>query len=1274
MVSLLVNDESRRYGLATSVCVLVFTVGLFLMALPVYSQGNLGRITGSVADQSGGAVSGATVTVLDVARGVARTLTTGDSGEFDAPNLLPGGYTVRAEAKGFKRIEQQNILLEVGKEIRVDLLLQPGDLTQTITITEAPPMVETTNATLGGTLSNQTINDLPLNGRNYVDLLPLRPGMILYPGGGGSSRSANGTRAEDIGYLVDGVRQDDPYGGSSVLNAAIAAGDSSTSLPVDAIQEFNTEVNPKAEFGWKPGAIVNAGLKSGTNAIHGTAFAFGRDTALDARNFFNPPPATQAPVNLEQFGASLGGAIKKDKLFYFVDYEGQRYSVGSTLLVGAPATVQLPASSNAKSLVNECNLLNPNHSPYDGSDPKNKVTALSAQLAGLTPSCTVNPTNYTPGPSESLFPSNTSTTYSPILLGLVSINSQNNGVAKVDYHINDKHTLSGMYFNAIGGGDWNDAASQVGLPGSSSSPFMSSLFGYIQVASGSWTFTPNSTWVNEARVGYIHYRQWYDSLDSTVNPVSYGINTGVTDPRYFGFPIINITGFSNFRLGAGWPKHTGPDSALEFLDHIAVLKGKHAFKFGGEAIANSADPFITANAKGSFRFSNLANFLQGVSKTSGSLSTLLVGDPARQLSNDQFAVFFQDDWRLTQKLVLNLGVRYELNTVLKDANGKLGNFDPSAPTGFVQVNDGEPSAYHGDHRDFSPRVGFAWDIHGNGKTVLRGGASVMYEQLPYSTFIAVGNTLGLNQVPTGATQVFCSVNPCKLTATVTPTQIVRQGIGTINVESVSVSGGAAGTPNTLIHDWQAQTAACLFNTNCGPIFPTTIFAQQCGDSLTVPGATAADPAPCNTEAVDPNLRNPYVVAWNLTLERAITNDLSLQVAYVGNHGARFLGFQDINQPVVGAGYPGFGNASTSINEVLSCNTAGNPGGFKCDPGDASKTSEQLARPYFSKFPYLAQIDQLSNLDRSNYDGLQVTLTQRPMHGLSFLAGYTFSHSLDEASGNFNANSLPIDSYLPNLQYGNSDFDIRHRFTLSATYALPGKKTPGQMLEGWTINSIVTLQTGGPWSPRDATNDFAGNGAVSELNGYGQPWNLVGNKGAFKATGPIQLSPLVSGIGCWSGSGPSALGSGCGITGAAPPAVCQSGATTPGQMNALLDFGCYVSQNGQAALLPAPIGSIGDAGRNIFVGPGFRDWDMSVTKIWRIKERLTTQFRAEFFNVLNHPIFANPGGPAGAGFNDPSSGAGSTFGCGCNTPDQAAPNPVLGSGANRSIQLGLKLVW
>jgi hypothetical protein len=1275
-------NQSLRFNAARAVQALCLSVGALLVCVPLFSQGNLGRLTGTITDQSGGVIAGATVTVKDVERGVSRTLTTGDSGEYNAPNLLPGTYAVRAEANGFKAVERENILLEVGKEIRVDLPLQPGEVSQTITITEAAPMVETTNATLGGTLSNETINDLPLNGRNYINLLTLRPGMNVYAGGGSFTRSANGTRAEDIGYLIDGLRNDDSFTGSSVLNAAIPAGDSSTSLPIDAIQEFNTEQNPKAEFGWKPGAIVNAGLKSGTNSLHGTAFAFGRDTALDARNFFNhsglpqcPDPCTKAPIGLEQFGASLGGAIKKDKLFYFVNYEGQRYNVADSLIATPPITVALPGGGGLScksaafsttgdcqhSLVDACSDINAFNLENPGS--ATPISALSAHIAGLnTTTCALAPTNFTPGANESLFPPNTNPNGE--VLGMVSTSKQDNGVAKVDYHMNDHNSFAGMYFRGVGGGIWHDQAWEVGVPGSGQSPWLSDLWGYIQVGSGSWTWTPTSTFVNEFRVGYSYYSQPSVSNDSTVDPMAYGINTGVTDPRKFGFPLVQINQLNGatFKLGGNWPKYNGPDGSLQILEHISILRGKHAIKFGGEFIRDTSNPFVTMNAKGLIRFHDVESFLTG-NVFGGSL--IQAGDPQRYLHDYSYAGFVQDDWRITPKLMLNLGVRYELTTVLQDRNNQLGNFDPNSPTGFVQVGiGGLKSPYNGDHNNFSPRVGFAWDIRGDGKTVVRGGGSIMYEQIPLITLTAVGNQLGLNQIPTGATEIFCSANPCVDGST----QIMRAGPG--NMGALNVGGSA----NALTCGWQNNNVvgACqsFGNSSTAPasVFPQSIFQLQCGDGQTFTPAGAinpvTDPVPCNIEALDRNMRTPYISTWTLTIQRAITNNLSLEVAYVGNHGTKLLGFADINQPPLGSSYPGFGSADPLVNEVLSCNTAGNPGGFACSPGDSLGPAQTL-RPMFNKFPYIGEVDRLSNQDKSNYNGLQVTLTQRPSHGLSFLAGYTYSHAFDTGSNNFNDIQLPPDSSHPVAGiYGNSLFDIRHRFTLSTTYAIPGIKKLGQLLQGWEINSVLTLQTASPWGMQDFSDDFSGNNQVNELNTYGQPWNFVGNPADFIAG---KNAPIP----CWSSSG--ALPGPCSIGGATAPAACMTAASAfgIGAVSTLNSMGCYVSANGRSVLIPPALGTIGNAGRNIFPDLGFKDWDLSVVKETRFKERLTAQFRAEFFNVLNHPNFSDPNGPANAGFNDPSAG---NFGCGCNTPDQAAPNPVLGTGGARSIQLGLKLIW
>src|ERR1700674_2315478 len=252
------------------------TLVILLLSVPAFSQGNAGRILGTVTDQSGGVVAGATVTVIDTERGVNRTLTTDDAGEYNAPNLTPSSYTIRAEAKGFKKLERQNVVLEVGKEVRVDLTVQTGQQEQTVTVTESIPLVETTNATLGGTLNNADIQDMPLNGRNYQMLLSLRPGVMLQPGGGPWTQSTNNIRPDESAWMVDGVLSVNFYDARPVVGASSFITDAATIMPIDAIQEFNLEENPKAEYGWKPGAVVNVGIRSGTNTLHGTAYGFYR--------------------------------------------------------------------------------------------------------------------------------------------------------------------------------------------------------------------------------------------------------------------------------------------------------------------------------------------------------------------------------------------------------------------------------------------------------------------------------------------------------------------------------------------------------------------------------------------------------------------------------------------------------------------------------------------------------------------------------------------------------------------------------------------------------------------------------------------------------------------------------------------------------------------------------------------------------------------------------------------------------------------------------------
>src|SRR5260370_2643797 len=251
--------------------VFALSLAVLLACVPAFSQGNGGSILGAITDQTGGAMSGSTVTIIDTQRNTTRTLTADDSGEYSAPNLLPSTYTIRAEAKGFKTGERTGVILEINQDLRVDLTLQPCEQTERITVTEALPMVETTNAELGGTLQSAIIADLPMNGRNFANLLQLRPGVTIYPGGSGWTQSTNGMRAHDNVYLFEGVNGSDPWMAQPIISAVMGAGDAGTLLSIDAIDEFKTEENPRAEYGWKPRAIVNFQINSVTNAMHDSA-------------------------------------------------------------------------------------------------------------------------------------------------------------------------------------------------------------------------------------------------------------------------------------------------------------------------------------------------------------------------------------------------------------------------------------------------------------------------------------------------------------------------------------------------------------------------------------------------------------------------------------------------------------------------------------------------------------------------------------------------------------------------------------------------------------------------------------------------------------------------------------------------------------------------------------------------------------------------------------------------------------------------------------------
>src|SRR5580704_2761480 len=786
-----------------------FIVVVLVYCLKLLPQTTTGRILGTITDQSGAALPRATVTILDVQRGTTRALFTDETGVYLAPDLIPGTYKVRAEAEGFKTVERVNLELEVAKDLRIDFTLPTGQVSETIVVNEEVPLLDTTSATLGGT---------------------------RYPGGGFSTTSTNGLRAEDNGYIIDGLFNSEPYSGQGIINGAGIAGDSATILPIDSIQEFNLQENPSAEYGWKPGAVVNVALKSGTNGVHGTAFIFGRDGDMDARNYFNcannpcavgQSPSPKNPRTLEQFGGSLGGPIIKDKAFFFGSYEGQRYNVGNQFGgVTSPSTISMPAAANCLVLATgDCANSIPDaiadvHAAFLAGVIPNDVSPASLKVSG----CTFGAAGAVACDGTG-FPTNNNPTIN-IVNGFPNVVNVNNVVGKGDIHLNQNNTISSMYFFGNNSGTVEDFPEL-------QSKWRSKIHTRAQVFGTSWVWLPGTRWVNEARFGY--NRLYQPTLPGDLNtPAStYGLDTGVSGALTGGLPRIGFGGYFFPGLGGfKWPKFQGPDTILQFIDHISYTAGKHAIKFGGELHRNGVTGGAFGNARGSLNF--LGGTFTGPSGVASSqledffagwptLASVLSGDPTRHLHNWAYAGFFQDDWRVTRNLTVNFGLRYEFNSVVKEAHDLLGNFDPSL--GLVQVGKQISGPYNPDRKNFAPRFGFAWDVSGKGSTVVRGGGSLIYETVNWQSFLAFNNSFGLPSVPTGAI--------------------------------IDAAGDTAG--GTITAGNLSPSPATPWDN--GPIF---------GDLTKTITCDPVNANPCGIMGVDRHLTTPYVWNWTLSMQHAFT--------------------------------------------------------------------------------------------------------------------------------------------------------------------------------------------------------------------------------------------------------------------------------------------------------------------------------------------------------------------------------------------------------------------
>jgi hypothetical protein len=644
------------------------------------------------------------------------------------------------------------------------------------------------------------------------------------PGGGFHTVTSNGLRPDDNNFIIDGANDNDVYYGETVVNDAGISGTPASTLPLDSIQEFNTQEQPSADYGSKPGVVVNIGLKSGTNQFHGTAYYFTRNSAFDARNYYNPDPQPISSLILHQFGGSIGGPIIKNKLFFFADYEGVRDKVGNPFNADSPVTTSLVGRVDPSELTE--------FSIFD---------AKAAAGCGQTPlPSTCNPLSLT---VAALLPTNTGFTADPndpsaINFDFNNINREDNMVFKMDYHPNDKNSISGRFIYANSNEVEEDATPLL-------SQWLSTAAPTTQVFGVDWTWTPNSRWVNDLRFSYNIFNEHIGPVDQNVNPTAYGLTTGITDPRLFGFPRIN-PGDEDFNYMGGnssWPLATTPSATQNYSDTVSFTHGRHSFRFGGVFMHGNVDYFRAGFGRGRVNFDDLTDFLAGVPD----IWTLLYGDQARNVSLKSFGLFAQDDFRVTPRVTVNLGLRYDVTYPIKDSRNLLANYVPTA--GIVQVGDGISAPYQTNYNNVSPRLGVAWDIFGRGKTVLRAGFGMIYVQPSIRTFMFGGGGLNLN--PSGI-------------AGVTP------GNGTINsflVESEDPSFiNWSNDPNTTIFPvGNTSQNSCTFG------FPCVIFG------------------------VDQHLKTPYVMNWNVNIQQQVAPNTVLQVAYVANRGVHLYSTIDLNQ-------------------------------------------------------------------------------------------------------------------------------------------------------------------------------------------------------------------------------------------------------------------------------------------------------------------------------------------------------------------------------------------
>ena len=1123
----------------------VVLIILFVLSLAAAAttQTFRGTILGTVTDSSGAAVAGATVAVKNTETGLVRTSQTADDGSYTVTELPIGTYTVTITQSGFQTSVTSEVVVNVAGERRVDAALKPGEVSVRVEVSGAElPQVETTTNELGGVLTSTTVENIPVNGRDYTKLIYLNPGVAGSPDqisdspGSFGEFSMNGARGRSNNYLLDGTDMNDGYRNDPAINEAGVFGTPSTILPIDAVAEVRVISNFEPEYGRNAGAVVNIVTKSGTNTLHGTAAEYFRNSALDARNYFNPVGQPKAPFHNNQYGGSLGGPIVKDKTFFYLDYEGQQEQVGVVTIATVP-TGSAPDGSL---------------SPSDSTNPV--ISKLLARHPWPAPNLVRGPAPFTAGTASVVSP---------------SFNRLSSMIAKIDHSFNANNLVTGRYFfgDSVQSFPLALTASGGQLPG-----FNTFTPTRVQLVSLSYVHTVGANKVNELRYGWNRFAEGFFPADQSFQPSSIGLNvgSGLADAGLpiilvSGVPVSNAAGASTVsmaQLGAtsSLPRHRF-DSNNQVIDNFSWKINKHDVKFGADFHRTSIQQYFDKYFRGRLKFASLSDFLAG---NVGS-GFQYFGDSTRHTFENNFGLFLQDSYRITPRLTLNYGMRWDYFGVVGEKKNLLSNItsiSPSAGTGtFTLTQVGQPGLsqlYNPDKKDFAPRVSLAWDATGKGKTVIRAGYGLFFDSfsqdmalghLPYAPFFDPG-------------PAYNNIGPAPI------------------IPSINTSGTI--TSGVPVYD----TAGCAN-------------------------------LECDVFGFDRNIKTPYMENYNLNIQQQITSKAVLQVGYVGSQGHRLWRFFDLGQPSTAA----INAADAACNCIKSFSSAARP----------------LAGNPYGAFYVL----QENSSGKSNYHSLQASFRVNGWHGVTSIVNYVWSKSLDNSSDgeDFEPNAAqPNDSTRPNLEYGPSNFNVPHRFTWIFGYDLPHMDGGLQKLKnGWGMNSSATLQSGQPFQFNyNFEDDFSGSG-----NGFDRP----------DVVGPIVYHP----------HDPSNY-------------VDLSAFAIPCTVN-------VATASGLASDCAIGTRHFGNLGRDALHGPTFKQWDLAIYKNTAITERIKMQLRAEFFNVLNHPNFANPFLPAfiaDPGFNGLKVSGNREVGTGgypiTATGDVGIGNPFLGGGGPRGIQLAAKFTF